>query len=84
MRIEEYASLDGRALASLMGSRQVSFAEVTEAALAACDAINPVLNAVIERYDDVHDEARLKDGPFRGVPYLTKDVGRHFRGRLAE
>ena len=31
MRIEEYASLDGRALASLMGSRQVSFAEVTEA-----------------------------------------------------
>ncbi len=84
MRIDEYASLDGLALADLMRRGEVSFREVTEAALAACDAINPVINAVIERYGDVHDEAKLRDGPFRGVPYLTKDVGRHFKGRLAE
>jgi len=84
MRGDEYARCDGLALADLMGRKEVSFREVAEAALAACDAVNPAINAVIERYGDFQDESRLKDGPFRGVPYLTKDVGRHYRGRLAE
>jgi len=84
MKLEDYTSQDGLGLARLMARKEVSIQEVTEAALAAHAAINSELNAVIELYDDVRDHAKLQDGPFRGVPYLVKDVGQHFKGRKAE
>ena len=84
MRVDEYAELDGLGLAGLIASKEVSVGEVTEAALAACAAINAELNAVIELYGDAHDAAKLRHGPLHGVPYLVKDVGRHFKGRKAE
>lgn len=84
MRIDEYASHDGLGLARLISRGEVSAREVAEAALAACDAINPALNAVIERYDDALDVSACGTGALHGVPYLVKDVGRHFRGRKAE
>ena len=84
MRVDEYAELDGLGLAGLIASKEVSVGEVTEAALAACAAINSELNAVIELYGDAHDAAKLRHGPLHGVPYLVKDVGRHFKGRKAE
>jgi amidase len=49
--------------------------------------VNPQINAVIETYDDRIaglDEASLGSGPFRGVPFLIKDVGAHERGRKIE
>ncbi|HLF21986.1 MAG TPA: amidase [Aestuariivirga sp.] len=84
MKLADYTSQDGLGLARLMARKEVSIQEVTEAALAAHAAINSELNAVIELYDDVRDHAKLQDGPFRGVPYLVKDVGQHFKGRKAE
>ena len=52
--------------------------ELTEAAIARIEAVNPELDAVIRtRFDAARREAAgdLPDGPFRGVPILFKDLG---------
>jgi amidase len=73
----DYARYDGLGLAALIARRDVSAAEVLEAAIARTEALNPTLNAVIHT---AYDEARrvaagpLPDGPFRGVPFLVKDL----------
>jgi len=56
----------------------VSPGELTEAAIARIEAVNPELDAVIRtRFDAARREAAgdLPDGPFRGVPILFKDLG---------
>ena len=84
MNVSDYTSLDGLGLAALIRDGAVSTGEVVKAAQAAAAAINPEINAVIEFYDDFEDTSALADGPFRGVPFLVKDVGEHFVGRKAE
>lgn len=86
MNPTEYASFDALGLAELIAKKKVSIAEVTAGARAANDAINPTINAVIEVYEDrlERPEAGLGNGPFRGVPFLTKDVSAHFAGRKFE
>ncbi|MFM9843237.1 MAG: amidase [Dongiaceae bacterium] len=86
MNPTEYASYDALGLADLIARKKVSIPEVTAAALAAHDAVNPTLNAVIELYRDrlERPEEGLGNGPFRGVPFLTKDVSLHFAGRKFE
>jgi amidase len=77
LRLPEYDQLDALALAALVARREVSAAELLEAALERADARNPALNAIVARYDD---EARarargpLPAGPLSGVPFLLKDV----------
>jgi len=74
----EYTEYDGLGLAELVRSKQVSAAEVLEAAIARIEALNPALNAVITK---VYDQARTTppeqapDAPFAGVPFLLKDLG---------
>ena len=57
--------------------------ELLDAAIARVEARNPVVNAVVT---PLHDLARqaiaagLPDGPFRGVPYLLKDLGAPMAG----
>ena len=86
MNSVEYSRYDALGLAELIARKQVSIAEVTAAALAAHDAVNPTLNAVIELYADrlEQPESDLGGGPFRGVPFLTKDVALHFADRKFE
>jgi amidase len=84
MRVDEYVSHDAVGIVELIETGEVSALEVTDAALAALKAVNPTLNAVVEVYDDARDVTKSRPGPFHGVPYLTKDVGRHFKGRKAE
>jgi amidase len=51
--------------------------ELVEAAIARIERLNPELNAVIhEHFDRAREEAcgELPDGPFRGVPFLLKDL----------
>jgi len=78
MGFSEYASYDGLGLAELVRKGEVSPGEVLEAALERADRHNPTLNAIVH---DARDEARrvaagpLPDGPFRGVPFLIKDLG---------
>ena len=61
-----------------MASGQVSATELLDAALAAVAARNPALNAVVLLQEDVARRAiaaGLPRGPFRGVPFLLKDLG---------
>jgi amidase len=83
---DEFSVLDGLGVASLIASREVTVAEVTAAARVAIDRVNPTINAVIDVFEDrfEHPELDLDDGPFRGVPFLIKDVSEHFGGRRME
>ncbi len=78
MAFEEYSEYDGLGLAELVRKGEVSPAELVEEALTRIDRHNPTLNAVVY---DARDQAReavkseLPNGPFRGVPFLIKDLG---------
>jgi len=70
--------LDATAQADLVRRGEVSPKELAEAAIAAIEAVNPQLDAVIRtRFDAARQEAdgELPDGPFRGVPIVYKDLG---------
>ncbi|MEI7931953.1 MAG: amidase [Alphaproteobacteria bacterium] len=87
MNLTEYASYDALGLADLVRTRQVSPRELALTAAAAIEKSNPVLHAVVETYPDRIeglDEAALGEGPFRGVPFLIKDVFGHEAGRKIE
>jgi amidase len=87
MKLAEYASHDALSLAALVASGHVSPSELAATAATAIAAINPAINAVVETYPDrieALDERRLGNGPFRGVPFLMKDVFGHEAGRKIE
>ena len=87
MRADEYARCDGLSLADLVCRGEVSPIELAHAAAAAIDRVNPQLNAVVERYDDRIEGLRIADlsgGPFCGVPFLVKDTGAIYAGRVNE
>ncbi|MFM9943389.1 MAG: amidase [Hyphomicrobiaceae bacterium] len=87
MRLSEYASHDATGLAELVAKRTVSPKELAQTAAAAIAAVNPDINAVVETYPDrieALDDASLGNGPFRGVPFLMKDVFGHEGGRKIE
>ena len=87
MNLAEYASYDALGLAGLVARKQVSATELARTAAAAIEAVNPAINAVVEIYRDRIerlDERSLGEGPFRGVPFLMKDVFGHEAGRKME
>jgi amidase len=87
MTLSEYAPFDALGLAQLVANKQVSPRELAEIAAKAIEAINPSVNAVVEIYPDRIedlDQESLGQGPFRGVPFLMKDVFGHEAGRRIE
>lgn len=69
---------DATELAGLVAKGEVTPDELLDAALAAVQARNPALNAVVLVQEDVARRAiaaGLPRGPFRGVPFLLKDLG---------
>jgi amidase len=74
---------DATEQARLVRERQASPAELAEDAIERLERLNPQLNAVIH---PLLDEARaaaggeLPDGPFRGVPFLVKDLSCYMKG----
>jgi amidase len=83
MSFSEYADHDGLGLAELVKSGQVSPAELVEAAIERIERHNGVLNAVVYKaYDEARKTAAadLPDGPFKGVPFLIKDLGAQVSG----
>lgn len=87
MKLAEYARYDALGLARLVADRQVTPKELATTAAQAIAAINPKVNAVVETYPDRIDglnETTLGSGPFRGVPFLMKDVFGHEAGRKIE
>ena len=80
---EEYVKHDATALAELVRRGEVSPDELLETAIARAEAVNPQLNAIVTPlYDKGRDMARhLPDsGPFRGVPFLLKDLEMEWAG----
>lgn len=78
MSFPDYADHDGLGLAALVKSGQISPAELVEAAIERIERHNGALNAVVYKaYDEARAAARgpLPDGPFKGVPFLIKDLG---------
>jgi amidase len=81
--MREYESYDALGLAELVRKGEVSPKELLDAALARVSARNPGLNAVnmsFEQRARREIERGLPDGPFRGVPYLLKDLHAHVAG----
>jgi len=73
----DLARLDATAQADLVRSGEASPLELVDAAIDRIGRINPTINAVIgDRFDRARAEAAgdLPDGPFRGVPFLVKDL----------
>jgi len=74
---DELAFLDATAQADLVRRRKASPAELTDAAIARIERLNPTLNAVIHPFfERARGEARrpVNGGPFAGVPFLMKDL----------
>lgn len=83
MSFTEYAAYDGLGLAELVRGKDVTPAEVLEAAIERIERNNGRLNAVVYKaYDEARKTAagELPDGPFRGVPFLIKDLGVRVKG----
>jgi Asp-tRNA(Asn)/Glu-tRNA(Gln) amidotransferase A subunit family amidase len=70
--------------AALIASGEVSPGELLEAAIERIEGIDPVLNAVVIRwFDHARDTAAgdVPEGPFRGVPFLIKDLFATYAGQ---
>jgi amidase len=84
MDTEDLARLDATAQAELVRSGEASADELTQAAIERAERLNPELNAIIHPlYEQGLAESRgdLPDGPFRGVPFLFKDLGAGLAGQ---
>ncbi len=76
--IGDLGAADATALAGLVARGEVSPDELLDAALLAVEARNPALNAVVLLQEAVARRSiaeGLPEGPFRGVPFLIKDLG---------
>ena len=77
MDFSAYESFDGVGLAALVKNKDVSPAELVEAAIERIEARDGRLNAVVFKvFERARAQARgaLPDGPLRGVPFLLKDL----------
>jgi len=82
--LDELTYFPGAALAAAIRERKVSSLEVIEAHLVRIQAVNPLINAVVQlSMETVRAEARAADiavtrgeplGPLHGVPFTVKDV----------
>jgi amidase len=77
MAFADYGRHDALGLAALVRAGEVTPQALLEEALARTAAVNPKINAVIHLMEGRAREAiaaGLPDGPFRGVPFLLKDL----------
>ena len=76
MQQSDYLQADATALAELIRSGAVSALEVTEAAIARAEAVNPTVNAIVTpMYAQGREQAaRSAGGALAGVPFLVKDL----------
>ena len=80
---DDLAFLDATAQAELVRNKEIQPIELVEAAIERIERLNPTLNAVITpMYDLARGQAtgKLPEGPFRGVPFLLKDILASYAG----
>lgn len=76
-------SIDATEQARMIRDREASPSELVEEAIGRLERLNPQLNAMIHPVIDQAREAaagELPDGPFRGVPFLVKDLSCYMEG----
>ena len=85
MSFAEYGDYDGLGLAELVKKKEVTPSEIMEEAIRRTEALNPELNFLIF---DAFEEGRrmaadpnLPDGPFKGVPWLIKELATAWEGQ---
>jgi amidase len=75
--LSDYDTYDALGMAELVRRGELSPSQLVEEAIARIERLNPGLNAVIHTmYERGRREAEAgpPDGPFRGVPFLIKDL----------
>ena len=81
--LNDYDKYDGLGLAELVRNKQVKPVELVEEAINRIEKHNPQLNAVVHKmYGQACQAAEgdLPDGPFKGVPFLLKDLVMSYAG----
>lgn len=77
MEVREYAGKSALELGRLVAGGEVGAEELLDAAIAAMEAVNPQVNAVVlQHLDQARGQIRagLPQGPLSGVPFLLKDL----------
>ncbi len=77
MAFAEYQNYDGLGLAHLVRRGEITPLELLDEAITRIERHNPKLNAVVYKaFDEARASAKgkLPDGPFKGVPFLIKDI----------
>lgn len=85
MSPEDYRQHDAIGLADLIRRGDIAPGEALAAAVAEADRVNPGINALSQRFDEMARaaiDAGLPDGPLKGVPYLLKDIGARLKGTV--
>src|SRR6476469_10809461 len=83
MHLDEYMAHDATALSKLVARKEATPAELLALARQRAEAVNPTLNAIVRRLDDVADRQAADadlSGAFAGVPFLIKDLYQEYRG----
>ena len=82
--MDDLSLLDATAQAELVQTDQATPLELVDAAIERIEALNPDINAVIatdyERARAAASRSDLPAGPFKGVPFLIKDIGANQAG----
>ncbi len=81
--MNDYSSYSALELAELVRTGQTTPRELVESAIERIEALNPKLNAVVHKMYDralVQADGPASEGPFRGVPYLLKDLLSWYEG----
>ena len=80
---DDFEDYDALGLAGLVANGDVCATQVLDAAIDRVEARNPSVNAVVQKlYDHGREQiaAGLPNGPFKGVPFLLKDLGSALAG----
>ncbi len=80
---EEYDRRDALGLAELVRAREVHPSELLAEAIERAERVNPRINAIVTKMYELAQQrakAELPDGPFRGVPFLLKDLLAPYEG----
>jgi amidase len=82
---DETRWMDATDQATLVATGKVTPSELVDAAIERIEDFDPALNAVVMRWFDharqLASDASLPEGPFRGVPFLLKDLYTTYAGQ---
>lgn len=82
---DEYQKYDGLGLADLIEKKQITPLELLTAVRQRVELLNPKLNALCHLFFDKAEaqiDRGLETGPFRGVPFVLKDLGMYLTGTV--